>query len=82
MIESHNEFAHVNIVMAKVKALFGGFFRTQLLRYFKKSSELMFKILIYYYTSEFYCFKIIKTYTNGMVDVLVFQTVDDLKFVN
>ena len=42
----------------------------------------MFKILIYYYTSEFYCFKIIKTYTHRMVDVFFFQTVDDLKFVN
>ena len=36
------------------------------------------RILIYYYTGEFYCFKIIKTYTNWMADVLDFQAVDDL----
>ena len=36
----------------------------------------MFKVLMYYNTIEFYCFKIINTYTNWMVDVLFFQTVD------
>ena len=43
---------------------------------FEKSSELIFKILICYYIDELYCFKIIKTYINWVVDVLVFQTVD------
>ena len=37
-----------------LKALFGGFFRTSLLRYFlKKNSELIFKILIYYFIGEY-----------------------------
>ena len=65
------------IARGGLKASFRGFFRTQLLRYFfEKSSELIFKIFIYYGIDEFYCIKIIKTYTNWMADSLVFQTVD------
>ena len=48
-----------------IEGFFWGIFQDLITKVlFEKSYEQIFEILIYFYIDEFYCFKIIKTYTN------------------